>query len=74
MNIAEYSIKKSVITITLTIVCVYLGLQSFRGLPRLEDPEFTIKEAIILTPYPGATAAEVEEEVVGAAGVGVGAG
>lgn len=63
MNIAEYSIKKSVITITLTIVCVYLGFQSFRGLPRLEDPEFTIKEAIILTPYPGATAAEVEEEV-----------
>ncbi|HML94158.1 MAG TPA: efflux RND transporter permease subunit [Thermodesulfobacteriota bacterium] len=63
MNIAEYSIKKSVITITLTIVCIYLGIQSFRGLPRLEDPEFTIKEAIILTPYPGATAAEVEEEV-----------
>ncbi len=63
MNIAEYSIKKSVITITLTIVCIYLGIQSFGGLPRLEDPEFTIKEAIILTPYPGATAAEVEEEV-----------
>ncbi|MCC6711980.1 MAG: efflux RND transporter permease subunit [Candidatus Dadabacteria bacterium] len=63
MNIAEYSIKKSVITITLTIVCIYLGFQSFRSLPRLEDPEFTIKEAIILTPYPGATAAEVEEEV-----------
>ncbi|MCA9808886.1 MAG: efflux RND transporter permease subunit, partial [Candidatus Dadabacteria bacterium] len=63
MNIAEYSIKKSVITITLTIVCVYLGIQSFQSLPRLEDPEFTIKEAIIVTPYPGATAAEVEEEV-----------
>jgi multidrug efflux pump subunit AcrB len=29
----------------------------------LEDPEFTIKEAVIITPYPGASAAEVEEEV-----------
>ena len=30
---------------------------------RLEDPEYTIKEALVLTPYPGASAAEVEEEV-----------
>jgi multidrug efflux pump subunit AcrB len=29
----------------------------------LEDPEFTIKEALITTPYPGASAEEVEEEV-----------
>src|SRR3990167_594615 len=63
MNIAEFSIKKSVITITLTIVLIYAGFKSFQSLPRLEDPEFTIKEAIILTPYPGASASEVEEEV-----------
>jgi len=30
---------------------------------RLEDPEFTIKEALIITPYPGASAAEVAKEV-----------
>ena len=29
----------------------------------LEDPEFTIKEAVITTPYPGPSAAEVEKEV-----------
>lgn len=63
MNIAEFSIKKSVITITLTIVLIYAGFKSFQSLPRLEDPEFTIKEAVILTPYPGASASEVEEEV-----------
>src|SRR5262249_45001625 len=32
-------------------------------LGRLEDPEFTIKEALILTPYPGASALEVAKEV-----------
>ncbi len=30
---------------------------------RLEDPAFTLKQAIIFTPYPGATAEEVELEV-----------
>lgn len=63
MNIAEFSIKKNVITITLTIVLIYAGFKSFQSLPRLEDPEFTIKEAVILTPYPGASASEVENEV-----------
>lgn len=63
MNIAEIAIRKNVITITLTIVLIYAGFKSFQSLPRLEDPEFTIKEAIITTPYPGASASEVEEEV-----------
>ena len=30
---------------------------------RLEDPELTIKDALVITPYPGASALEVEEEV-----------
>ena len=38
-------------------------MKSFNALPRLEDPEFTIKEALVITQYPGATAYEVEEEV-----------
>ncbi len=63
VNIAETSIRKSVITWVLTILFVVVGWVSFNGLPRLEDPEFTIKEAAIYTPYPGASASEVEEEV-----------
>ena len=61
MNIAELSIRKSTITTVLTILLVVVGWKSFNSLSRLEDPEFTIKEAQIVTPYPGATAAEVEE-------------
>ncbi len=63
MSIAEFSIKKSVITWTLTFVMLVLGYFSYMGLPRLEDPEFAIKEAVILTPYPGASPKEVQEEV-----------
>ena len=63
MNIAEFSIKKSVITWTLTIVLLILGYFSYENLPRLEDPEFAIKDAVVLTPYPGATPEEVEKHV-----------
>ncbi len=63
MNIAEWSIKHSTITWVMTIVVAITGIFAFQSLPRLEDPEFTIKEALIFTPYPGASAAEVEKEV-----------
>ncbi|MDC0662739.1 efflux RND transporter permease subunit [Marinobacter sp. SS21] len=63
MNIAEWSIRNSVITWTVAILLVLVGYLSFTSLSRLEDPEFTIKEAKVITPYPGATAAEVAEEV-----------
>ncbi len=63
MNIAEFAIKKNVITWTLTFVVLVLGYFSYMGLPRLEDPEFAIKEAVIITPYPGASPMEVQEEV-----------
>ncbi len=63
MNIAEWSIKRSTITWVLTFVFLVVGAMSFNGLSRLEDPAFTIKQAVVLTPYPGATPAEVEEEV-----------
>ena len=39
------------------------GMAAFFSLGQLEDPPFTIKEALIYTPYPGATAAEVERDL-----------
>jgi len=63
MNIAEFSIKKSVITWTLSMVILVMGVFAYQGLSRLEDPEFVIKEAVIITPYPGASPDEVEQEI-----------
>ena len=39
------------------------GIVAYQQMGRLEDPEFTIKEALIITPYPGASAEEVAQEV-----------
>ena len=63
MNVAEFSIKRSVITVVLTIAVTVGGILAYRDMARLEDPEFTIKEALVITEYPGATPKEVEEEV-----------
>ncbi len=63
MDIAEYSIRKRVITIVLTLLMLGAGIISYVKLPRLEDPDFTIKQALVVTDYPGASAQEVSEEV-----------
>ena len=47
----------------LVVALIFGGIQAYNSLGRLEDPEFTIKEAKVVTPYPGATPAEVAEEV-----------
>ncbi|GAB1486468.1 hypothetical protein MASR2M79_15180 [Aminivibrio sp.] len=63
MNLAEVSIRKSTVAWFLTILIVLGGLWAYTGLGKLEDPAFTIKTAAIITPYPGASPLEVEEEV-----------
>ncbi|WP_291844901.1 efflux RND transporter permease subunit [Maricaulis sp.] len=61
--LARLSIEKPVLTWMVILFCLLGGLSGFINVGRLEDPAFTIKEAIIFTPYPGATAEEVEQEV-----------
>ncbi|MBJ2147294.1 efflux RND transporter permease subunit [Vibrio sp. IB15] len=63
MNIAEYSIKNKVISWLFLVILAIGGVTSFGNLSRLEDPAFTIKDAMIISTYPGATSMEVEEEL-----------
>ncbi|WFS62950.1 efflux RND transporter permease subunit [Pseudodesulfovibrio thermohalotolerans] len=63
MSLAEYAIKKSTVTLVLTICFLLGGIFSFLNMPRLEDPAFTIKQALVVTNYPGATPGEVANEV-----------
>lgn len=63
MNPAEIAIRNKTVTLVFTFLMVVGGIMSYLNLSRLEDPEFTIKDALIVTSYPGASAAEVAEEV-----------
>ncbi|WP_172118271.1 efflux RND transporter permease subunit [Halomonas hibernica] len=63
MNIAKLSIERPINTWLIVVLCLFGGIWGFNAVGKLEDPSFTIPYAIINTPYPGATAEEVEEEV-----------
>ena len=63
MNLGELSVRKNRVVFVLMFLVFLGGLVAYHKLGRLEDPEFTIKEALIITPYPGASAEEVAREV-----------
>ena len=63
MNLAAIAVDRRAVTYFVIALLVLGGVNSFFNLGQLEDPEFTIKTAVITTPYPGASAEEVELEV-----------
>jgi len=63
MNIAEATIRSSITATVAVVVMIVVGVGAYFSMGRLEDPEFTIKEALVITHYPGASAREVADEV-----------
>ena len=63
MRIARGSIERPLPTWTIILICLAGGIWGFFSLGRLEDPAFTIKQAVVETRYPGASAQQVAEEV-----------
>jgi multidrug efflux pump subunit AcrB len=63
VNLGAAALHNRISTLVFVFLIFVGGLLAYRGLSRLEDPEFTIKDALIITMYPGATSKEVEEEV-----------
>lgn len=63
MNIAQSSIDRPVTTWIIMLTCLLGGIWGFFSLGRLEDPAFTIKTAVVITQYPGASAEQVMSEV-----------
>jgi multidrug efflux pump subunit AcrB len=63
MNLAKIAIEKKAVTYFVTFLLVLAGIGSFFSLGQLEDPAFSIKTAVVVTQYPGASAEEVELEV-----------
>ncbi|MFT7278449.1 MULTISPECIES: efflux RND transporter permease subunit [unclassified Pseudoalteromonas] len=63
MSFAQLSIEKKVISWMFTLLLLIGGSVSYFDLGQLEDPEFTLKKAMVITMYPGASPQQVEEEV-----------
>ncbi len=63
MHISEFFFKKRTLFWTMIVAIVIGGIYSFIVMPKLEDPLIAVKTAMIITPYPGASAHEVELEI-----------
>jgi len=63
MNLTQLALEKRTLVHFVVGLIVIGGLFSYVTMGRLEDPDFTVKTAVIFTPYPGASPLEVELEV-----------
>lgn len=63
MKLLDFFIKDNTRAWLLIILLGVGGVISFLNIGKLEDPAFTIKTAVIVTRYDGASAKQVEEEV-----------
>ena len=63
MSITQSAIEKKRITGVALLFILVLGLMNFNTMPRAEDPGFTIRTALILTHFPGASPERVEQLV-----------
>ena len=63
MKLTSFAIENRTVSYFVVLLLVLGGLSSFSSLGQLEDPEFTVKTAVVVTAYPGASPEEVELEV-----------
>jgi multidrug efflux pump subunit AcrB/outer membrane protein TolC len=63
VNPVRAALKYPQVTLTLAVMLFAVGLYSLFTMPRREDPKITIHTGIVAAIYPGATAAEVEDQV-----------
>ena len=63
MNLPALAIRYRVVVNFTVVLLVLGGIYAYRNLGKLEDPEFTVKEALVVTTWSGATPHEVEQQV-----------
>ena len=55
--------NRTVLFWSLMIGILIAGVLAFVQMPKLEDPEVAVKQAMVVVPYPGATTHEAELKV-----------
>ncbi len=63
MSITQFAIEKNRVTITALIVIILGGISAYFNMPQDEDPGFTIRTAVVITYFPGASPERVENLV-----------
>ena len=64
MNLAAFSLRRQKFVYFAAFLIALSGLASYLSMGWLEDPDISVKTAVVIIDYPGATPEEVELEVV----------
>ena len=62
-NLSALAVRERSVTLFLLAAIFIAGVVAFLKLGRAEDPSFTVKQMIVVTAWPGATAKQMEELV-----------
>lgn len=62
-RITRFFMQRSVLFWSLMTGIIIAGVLAFLSMPKLEDPAVPVKQAMVIVPYPGASAHEVELNV-----------
>lgn len=63
LNLAEWAIRHKHIVYFFVIAIITGGLWSYFHLGRSEDPDFTIRQAVVTAAWPGASAQQITQQV-----------
>ncbi|PRY53072.1 multidrug efflux pump subunit AcrB [Arcticibacter pallidicorallinus] len=63
MNFIEASLKYKQVTLSVLLLLFAVGINSLLNMPRREDPRITVRQGLVIAYYPGANAAQVEDQV-----------
>lgn len=63
MKLVKYFLQNKALTILILVFVLVGGIFSYAKMGKLEDAPFTIKQALVVTPYPGASPSEVQTQV-----------
>lgn len=63
MNFIEAGLKYKHLTLAVLLSLFALGINSLVNMPRREDPKITIRQGLVLAGFPGASSAQVEEQL-----------
>ncbi|WP_291130535.1 hypothetical protein, partial [Dysgonomonas sp. UBA7698] len=62
-GIIGWAMKYNKIILLIVIVLSLFGIYALNVMPKQEFPVFTIRQGVVVGVYPGATSAEVEEQL-----------
>ena len=63
MKLTEFFMKRPTLFWSLAVFMLVAGILAFVQMPKLEDPAVAVKQAMVIVPYPGESAHQVELEV-----------